>query len=418
MTEITYQIAAEDVASKTLEVTVPLELLVDAERRAVREYSRQIRLPGFRKGHAPEAVVRKKFDQEIKRWVLEDSLRQGWEKVLAAGDLKPTADPQIRKVTFEPDQPLTFEIMVEVRPELALTKTGGFALTRPAAAVTDAMVEEQLDRLREQKATWTPLEGVQPAPGHLVSVSVTTMEEGKEPVEGAPYSLVIGQGQAIPELEEMILTLKPGATSEGDVRFPEDHPDASRRGQSRRIRVTLHEVKAQHLPPLDDAFARELGDFESAEQLTAQVREDVAAEATRNAEQAVREQLVQQIVEANAVPAPESLVHRLLHAYAEGYQIPREQFETFASSFRPIAESQVRRELVLDAVATAQNLHATEQDLDARVAELAAARGVEPGKLYASLQQSKRLGELERSLTEEKTFGWLLAQSTVTEGAA
>ncbi len=418
MTEITYRLVAEDVASKTLEVTVPVERLADAERRAVREYARQIRLPGFRKGHAPEAVVRKKFDQEIKRWVLEDSLRQGWEQIIKEGDLKPTADPQIRKVTFEPDQPLTFEIQVEVRPELALTTTGGFSVARPAVIATEDMVQEQLDRLREQKATWTPLEGVQPAPGHLVSVSVTTMEEGTDPVEGAPYSLVIGQGQAIPELEEMILTLTPGATSEGDVRFPEDHPDVSRRSQSRRIRVTLHEVKAQHLPPLDDAFARELGDFESAEALTIQVREDVAAEAGRNAEQSVREQLVQQLVEANAVPAPESLVHRLLHAYAEGYQIPKEQFETFAASFRPIAESQVRRELVLDAVATAQNLHATEQDLDARVAELAAARGIEPGKLYASLQQAKRLGELERSLTEEKTFGWLLAQSTVTEAAA
>lgn len=418
MTEITYRIAAEDVASKTVEVTVPVERLADAERRAVREYARQIRLPGFRKGHAPEAVVRKKFDQEIKRWILEDSLRQGWELVLKEAQLKPTADPHIRKVTFEPEQPLTFEILVEIRPELALATVGGFAISRPAVAVTEEMVEEQLDRLREQKATWTPLEGVQPAPGHLVSVSVTTIEAGKEPVDGAPYSLVIGQGQAIPELEEMVLTLKPGETTEGDVRFPEDHPDATRRGQSRRIRVTLHEVKSQLLPPLDDAFAREVGEFESAAALTAQVREDVAAEATRNAEQAVREQLVQKIVEANNVPAPENLVHRLLHAYAEGYQIPKEQFETFAQSFHPIAESQVRRELVLDAIATAQNLHATEQDLDARVAELAGARGVEPGKLYASLQQANRLGELERSLTEEKTFSWLLSQSTVTESAA
>ncbi len=418
MTEITFRQTAEDVASKTLEVTVPVEQLADAERRAVREYARQVRLPGFRKGHAPEAVVRRKFEQEIKRWVLEDSLRQGWELIQKEAALKPTADPQIRKVSYEPGQPLSFEMVVEVRPELVLATTGGFTLTRPAVAVTEAMVAEQLDRLREQKATWTPLEGVQPAPGHLVSVSVTTMIEGQEPVEGAPYSLVIGQGQAIADLEERILTLKPGESSEGDVRFPEDHPDASRRGQSRRVRVTLHEVKAQNLPALDDAFARELGDFDSVELLRTQVRQDVSAEAARNAEQAVREELVQLLVKANDVPAPEGLVHRLLHAYAEGYQIPKEQFETFATSFRPVAESQVRRELVLDAVATAQNLHATEQDLDARVAELAQARGVETGKLYASLQQAKRLGELERSLTEEKTFAWLLAQSTVTEGAA
>lgn len=418
MTEITYRLAAEDVASKTMEVTVPVERLADAERRAVKEYARQVRLPGFRKGHAPEAVVRRRFEQEIKRWVLEDSLRQGWELILKEADLKPTADPQIRSVHYEPASPLTFEVMVEVRPELTLATTGGFTVTRPPVDVTEEMVAEQLDRLREQKATWTPLEGVQPAPGHLVSISVTTIEEGTTPEPGQPYSLVIGQGETIPDLEALIMTLTPGATTEGDVRFPEDHPDVARRGQARRVSVTLHEVKAQDLPVLDDAFARELGDFDSAEALKARVREDVTADATRSAEQAVREALTQKIVEANDVPAPSSLVHRLLHAYAEGYQIPKEQFETFATSFQPIAESQVRRELVLDAVATAQNLHATEEDLDARIAELAATRGIEPGKLYASLQQSKRLGELERTITEEKTFAWLLAQSTVTEGAA
>lgn len=418
MTEITYRLAAEDVASKTMEVTVPLERLADAERRAVKEYARQVRLPGFRKGHAPEAVVRRRFEQEIKRWVLEDSLRQGWELILKEADLKPTADPQIRAVSYEAASPLTFEVMVEVRPELTLATTGGFSLSRPPVEVTEEMVVEQLDRLREQKATWTPLDGVQPGPGNLVSISVTTIEEGSTPEAGQPYSLVIGEGETIPELEALIMTLTPGSTAEGDVHFPDDHPDVSRRGHARRVSVTLHEVKAQDLPVLDDAFARELGDFDSAEALTARVREDVTADATRSAEQALREQLTQKIVEANNVPAPNSLVHRLLHAYAEGYQIPKEQFETFATSFQPIAESQVRRELVLDAVATAQNLHATEEDLDARVAELAATRGIEPGKLYASLQQSKRLGELERTITEEKTFTWLLAQSTVTEGAA
>ena len=115
---------------------------------------------------------------------------------------------------------------------------------------------------------------------------------------------------------------------------------------------------------------------------------------------------------------PRSLVRRLLGAYAEAYKVESGQIEAFTASFTPVAEAQVRRELVLDAVASAQNLQATEADVDARVAQLASARGVEPGTLYASLQQAKRLGELERTLTEEKTFTWLLEQSTVTEGTA
>lgn len=124
---------------------------------------------------------------------------------------------------------------------------------------------------------------------------------------------------------------------------------------------------------------------------------------------------MQQLVEANAVPAPESLVQRLLHGLLHAYGIPHEQFDTFAAQFRPIAEAQVRRDLVLTAVAEAQGLRATEGDLDDRVAAMARSRGVGPAEVYAALEKEKRLPELERSLTEEKAWAWLLAQSTVTE---
>ncbi len=259
---------------------------------------------------------------------------------------------------------------------------------------------------------------MRPKPGNLVSVTVTTLEEGVDSVAGQPHDLVLGQGQAIPELEERIMELVPGESVDAEVRFPEDHAEESRRGKSRKVRIAVHEVKEQVLPDLDDALARELGDFESLAALEARVREDLGAEAKRRAEDELRGDLLRQIGEANAVPAPPSMVHRLLHAYAESYRVEAPQFETFAKSFEPVAKAQVQRELVLDSVATAQNLRATEADLDDRVATLAAARGVDAGKLYASLQQAKRLGELEHTITEEKVFNWLLSQSTVTEGAA
>jgi trigger factor len=418
MTGITYQTTAEDIASKSLQVTVDLERLEATEQRAVREYARKARLPGFRKGHAPEPVVRRRFESEIRRYVLEDALRESWDTILKETELKPTADPQIRNVSFEAGKPLTFEVMVEVRPELTLPTTGGFALKRTVPPVTDEMVDEQLQQLREQRGTWSPLGGVRPKPGNLVSVTVTTLEDGVEPAPGTPHDLVLGQGQAIPELEERIMSLAPGETVDAEVRFPDNHSDETRRGQVRRVRITLHEVKEQVLPALDDALARELGDFDSLDALRQRVREDLAAEANRRGDEELRADLLKRIAEANQVPAPGSMVHRLLHAYGESYRIDPAQFETFAQSFQPVAETQVRRELILDAVATAQNLRATEAEVDERVARLATARGVTPAKMYATLQQNRRLGELEHSITEEKVFGWLLQQSTVTEDAA
>lgn len=418
MTGITYQTTSEDVASRLLQVTVDSDRLEATERRAVSEYARKARLPGFRKGHAPEPVVRRRFEAEIRRFVLEEALRESWDMILKETELKPTADPQIRNVSFENGKPLTFEVRVEVRPEIVLPTTGGFALTRKVPLVTDEMVREQLQQLREQRGSWSPLAGVRPKPGNLVSVTVTTLEEGAEPVAGQPHDLVLGQGQAIPELEERIMELVPGGNVDAEVRFPEDHAEESRRGKTRNVRIALHEVKEQILPELDDALARELGDFDSLATLEARVRTDLAAEATRRADDELNAELLRRIGEANNVPAPHSMVHRLLHAYAESYRVEPAQFETFAKSFEPVAEAQVKRELILDAVATAQNLRASEGDLDDRVAKLAATRGLDPAKLYATLQQNKRLGELEHAITEEKVFAWLLQQSTVTEDAA
>jgi trigger factor len=229
---------------------------------------------------------------------------------------------------------------------------------------------------------------------------------------------VLGQDQAIPDLEERIMTLLPGEQADAEVKFPEDHPDESRRGQTRRVRVTLHDVKRQELPALDDAFAREVGDFDGLDALRAAVRQDLEREATREADAQVRQALILQVVEANNVQAPESLVHRLMHGYAEMYRVPQEQLPQFEQQFHEVAETQVRRDLVLDAVVEANGLRATEEELDQRVGELAAARGVSAGQLYGNLQKANRLAELERAITEEKAFAWLLQQSTIDEATS
>jgi len=417
MSAITVTKTTEDAASKALRVTVPVERVREAEDKAVRQYAQRARLPGFRQGKAPDAVVRRRFSSEIRQWVLEEVIRAGWEEAKSAESLQPIADPSVRNLKFEEGQPVEFELVVEVRPEPKLERVGGFALTRPPVLVTDAMVAEQLGRLREQRATWLPVEGEKPAPGQMVRVDVAPIEGG-EVKEPQPYSVVLGDGQALPALEEKIMTLRPGETVDTEVRFPEDHPDPERRGQARSVRVTLHEVKRQELPPLDDSFAKEVGDFDTLDALTGAVREDLGRAAAREADAAVREQLVEQLVSANGVEAPPSMVDRMLHGLLHAYEVPHEKAEAFYQEFRPIAVAQVRRELVLTTLAEREGLKATEADLDARIAKLAEQRKSTPAQVYASLEQAKRLPELTRSLTEEKVFTWLLSQSTVTEASS
>jgi trigger factor len=414
MSQITVEKTAEDSASKSLRVTVPVDRVREAEAKAVKYYAQRARLPGFRPGKAPDAVVRKRFGEAIRQTVLEEVIRESWETAKTSEALKPVTDPSIRNLKFEEGSPIEFDLLVEVRPELKLERTGGFRLERQVTGVPESAVEEQLARLQEQKAAWIPVEGLKPSPGQMVRVAVAPIEnETVGPSQ--PYDLVLGQNQAVPDLEERVMTLLPGESADAEVRFPADHPDESRRGQTRKVRVTLHEVKRQDLPVLDDAFAREVGEFETLDALRTAVRQDLEREAQREADAQLRQNLIAQIVEANRVQAPESLVHRLMHGYAEMYRVPADQLEQFEQQFHPIAETQVKRDLVLDALIEANSLRATEQELDARIAKMAEARNVPASQLYASLEKAKRLSELERAITEEKVFDFLLPQSTVEE---
>ena len=414
MPDISITKTKEDVASKSLQVSVPADRVRQAEKRAVKYYGANARLPGFRPGKAPEAVVRRRFGDAIRQTMLEELIRESWDAAQKAESLKPIAEPHIHNLKFEDGQDLEFEFHVEVRPDVALKKSGGFKVERKVPPVTSEQVQERLRDLQERKASWLPVEGEKPAPGQMVRMEVAPLE-GDAAGASQPYTMVLGEGRAIPEVEERVMTLLPGQTVDAEVRFPDDHPDESKRGQTRRVRITLHEVKRQELPPLDDAFAREVGDFETLDALRDAVRKDLEQDAGQSADVAVRQDLLNQIYQTNDVPAPDSLVTRLIQGYMKAYEIPEERFEQFSKEFRPVAEQQVRRELVLDAVVESNQLQATEKDMDERITALAAGRNMPTGQLYAQLEKAGRLRELERSLTEDKAFAWLLQQSTVVD---
>src|SRR5256885_1572411 len=348
MTAIQVRKTAEEPGATSRAVTVPLKQVQEPEGRATSGYQRRARLPGFRKGKAPAALVKKQFAEDIRQQTLEDLIRESWKAALAQEALKPVADPHIHNLKWDAGAggSVTFEFHVEVKPELALERIGKFHLKRTVPKVTEDQVLAQLNELREQKAPWTPVAGDKPKPKDLVQVTIAT-REGDAVKDPQPYQLVLGQGRAIPEVEERIMGMLPGEMVDATVRFPSDFPEEAKRGQPRDVRITLHEVKRQQLPELDDAFAREVGDFESLEALRKVVREDLEKEAEREADAQVRRDLIEQIVQANRVLAPRPLVERALAVYAQAYGIPEDRWPDFAQEFRPVAEAQVRRGLVL-----------------------------------------------------------------------
>ncbi len=401
-----------DGLERLIEVRVPIETIRDAENRAAQRYATSARLPGFRPGKAPPAMIKKRFKDAIRQQVIESLVQEAYQEVVDREKLKVASQPHVHDLKFEDGQPLSFELHVEIRPEVALARTQGFRVTRTKANVNDDAVREQIEQLREQKATWSPVEG-RPAPGDMVRVELSTADENGEFPEPREYPLVLGAGQAIAGVEELIMQITTGETVEKPVRWPEDFPDEAQRGKTKPVRLHVLEVKRKTLPPLDDAFARGVGDFDSLSALETTVRKDLEDHASRDADAGVRQQLVDQISAANPFDVPPSWVSQLIDGYAQAYQVPEGDRDKFRAEFRPIAERQVRRDLIIDTLAETEGLKASESDIDERVADVASQRNADPGQVYASLQKAGRLREIEQSITEDKVFAWLLERNEV-----
>lgn len=404
----------DEPGATTLAVEAPVDVVQSAERRAANYYAKRAKVPGFRKGKVPPEVIRRRYGDAIKESVIRELVSDSWKLALDREQLEPLSEPRVQALKFQDGEPVTFEFFVEVKPAINLGRLGGFALQRKQAPVTDEMVEAQLDDIRRQKAPWVPVDGERARQGDLVSVTVATGAD-EEAKAGREYQIVLGQGQAMPSVEEKIGEMDVGQTLDTTVTFPDDFPDESKRGQALGTTITLHDIKRQDLPEASDAFAREVGDFDTIAALRQAIRDDLEQSAKRDADSEVRRQVIDQVTAANNVPAPRPMVDRLLRAYAEAYEVPEAQLEKFAAEFGPIVEGQVKRDLVIEQVAREHELLATEEDLDDRVAQIAARRGAEPGRVYADLQGNNRLKDLERSITEEKVFEYLLGQSTITD---
>jgi len=217
-------------------------------------------------------------------------------------------------------------------------------------------------------------------------------------------------------VEDAIRTLAVGETGDFTVTFPEDFADESRRGEKEHLRITLQGRKTKELPELTDEFAVSLGEFESLEGLTVRVREDLEKEARDQAQEAVRGQLVENLLEANPFQVPRSMTDRDVESVlGDTSKLDPTMVARTREGLRPEADRAVKRILLVERVAELQGLRASEDELDDRVQEIARKNDIKPGQVYSNLQKSGNLEALEREITEQKVWDFLMGQSTVKE---
>lgn len=406
---------------RTFSVVVPAAE-VQAERKVIAgQLAKRLKLPGFRKGKIPAGVVEQRYGQVLDQEMLDKVIGQAYQHALRENDLSPISEGKIEKVQYEPKQDLSFTIGFDVQPQIELNRLSGFKVEKPVVEVGAEQVDQVFDRLRKQHATWKPIEGGRPEDGNLVLVTLQKITDG-EAQEERPYQIVVGEGDAIPDVEEAIQSLEVGATGDFVVRFPDDFPNEERRGEEEQLRITLTSRQERELPELDDAFAATVGDFTTMDELRAKVGEDLRKEAEDRSEAVLRNRLLEDVISANPFTVPISMVDRYVDSLwgldggsTRPEELSEEQLAEARERFGPDAERAVKQILVIERLADTQELRAKEDEIDQRVEEIAEKSGESPSQVYAKLQKTNRLEALEREITERKVFDFLKSQSKITE---
>ena len=414
--ELSVSIEKPGAWARRLKITVPADRIAREKKSAVQRLSKRVKLPGFRQGHVPAAMMEKRFGPAIEQEAIEKVIGDAYREALASENLQPISQGSVDNVNYEPGNDLTFDVELEVRPEIELERVGGFTVIREQTPVADQQVDEVLQRLREENAVWRAKEDATPVAGDMATVEITPLDDATEAEPSKPrqYQIVIGEGQAVQAVEDAIITLKAGETAEFDVDLPENAEAPEGATKPHRMRISVIEVKAAEYPELDDEFAKGLGDFDSLAVLRERIAEDLGRETEKEAERGVRMQLVQQIIDANPFEVPQTMVRGYLDQMMPAREgADPEKMEELRQQMWPAAENAIKRSMVVDRVAEMEALRATSAELDARVDEMAERMGRPRGEVIAQLRKNNRLDELEQEITEQKVFDYLKSLSEI-----
>ncbi len=429
------KIQVESVSPVERKVTIE----VDPERvareleRAYTGLSRRVKLRGFRPGKAPRKVLERQFRAEVESDVAEKIVADTFAEAVRTEELPVVAAPSVSIAEgIAEGKPLRYTARVEVKPELSPKDYRGLEGTRKPPEVTDQMVSDELTRLQQSFAELVPVEGrFEAQPGDWAVIDHQgTIDDGM-PFAGGKAEGVTVRVAPGPIQEgnlEKLAGVKVGEEIEFEQAFPADHRDPALRGKLAKMKAQLKALKTQKIPPLDDAFAREVGiqGVETLEALRARIRSDLERREKRRAESQLKDALVKAALARNDFEVPSSLVERAIDQMIEGtaerfarqgvdlrkldMDMPR-----LRADLREQALLQVRGALLLEAIADAEKLEVTDEDVQAEVARIAEELGMPLAKVQQQTRGKETREALRNRIREDKALALLSSAATIQQ---
>jgi len=419
-----------------LEITVDSAAVKTAWDNAYKKLARAVRIPGFRPGRAPRALVeRYAGEAALREEALEALLPSALDGALKENQLRPVTDPQIEVKTFDETGPLVFTATVEVAPKVELGDYRDLGVPYEEPVVTPEQVEAELDDLRTMVGRLETVADGEAQSGSYVEVEVTATVDGQE-VDGeqGPHQelLVIDQQGTLPEVSDALRGTRAGDERDVTVTYPESHSNPKLAGKTATLHIRVKAVKELVKPPLDDEFARKFGGVESVEELRKNVENTLSSQARAKAREDFARRLMDVVIaKAKVGELPPSVVesrqHYLEHELEHELEHRGQTIEEYAQSvgkevsaihaeFRQAAEQAVRRDYVLEAIAQAENLSVTEDDLTREIVSTATETGRDVKDIAAELKDDRVLSAFVRTVLLTKALNRVVDLNLPADG--
>ena len=418
---------------KIIHVEIPWEDVDQHVRESVRQISRSARIPGFRPGKAPESLIRNRYAQHIKDDVIQHMVPEAYQEILKENQFDIVSEPSIHDVMYSEGSPFLFKVTIETRPNIELKDYKNLELKGEKFQVRDEEVDRILKAYQDRAAELVPLEDTPGAPGHFINAFVRAhmIQQGSRKKMFEDKTVIeLGSADNHPAFNDHLVGKRAGETVEFDALYPEDHEEKSIAGKTIHYQVSIEAVNDKRLPAIDDELAKDLGDFNSLEDLKAKIRKDLADAKNSDQRNHFKEEVVKKLIDLNPFEVPESLVRKetesLMHDYAHALQRRGTKLESPELDWSEIqarlsrqADQNIRGSMIVDAISGAEKIMVTEDDVEKAIQEMAEQRRRAPEAVKAELMKEERMDDLKRRLLIGKTLDFLIDQANIelTENA-
>ena len=407
----------------TIVVEIEKELMNKGAEIAYKKQRKNIRLPGFRPGKAPRKMIEKMYGAYV---FFEDAIEELFPEIydFAIGgntEFKAVGRPSLENMDIAADGTTTLTLSTEVYPEVTLGEYKGIEVVKPAAEVTDAQVEAELNQIAENIASVENVEDRAAAMGDIANINFLGTVDGIAFEGGAAenFDLTLGSGQFIPGFEEQVVGMNIGEDKDVNVTFPADYNAKELAGKAAVFAVKLNKLSVKNVPAIDDELAKDASEFETLEELKADIREKKLADAQKNIDRTFENAVVEAVAAAATVEVPNALVEleldNQMNDFAYRLQMSGMSVEQYAkmmggdlntmrNAFKPMAEKQALSNLVISKVAEVENITVSDEELEAEFAEMAKAYELEIEKIKEMVPTE----EIKANLQTRKTVKFLV----------